>query len=132
MKKFFTLFVVALFGVTMCMTSCKKSDGVKFTFDLTIGGAVNDSITNISSDFNGNVTNTKNARMFMENGVMFTSLDSEEANDVNSWLDQMVNDYVVTNFGDSKSTKYDITINGYVKENLTGLMFQIDKEFKNY
>ena len=49
---------------------------------------------------------------------------SKAANDVNNWLESAIQ--VIDADGD-----YDIYVQGYVKETLTGLTFSVDKHFTN-
>lgn len=147
MKKFIAFMFVAI-ATLMSISSCKE-DKVGFTYNLT---------TTANTDGNVGVTfpvgsftldGTADLNLLVANDSTYVptnemayslsqccdstytcervQMPSEvvaSAARVNSWLDSTFN---VT----SAEGHYDVKVTGYVKENLTGFTFSIDKEWSN-
>jgi len=142
MKKiFFTLLlaVAMAFSFTSCKTQENVSFGVVYNVQLTGDGDGQVAVTfpNGSFDMNGDAdlafkysndttsllkaSKALTAEQIEEDG---TKDEKQALTNVNGWLDQ--------NFGaTAASGTYDVRVQGYVKETLTGVIIAVDRRFTN-
>lgn len=135
MKKFLTICCV-LFMTLIAFTSCKDVKP-EYKFKLEIAGEVVDTPTNIQGDFSVNVCNdaiaeydaryVRTAEAEVPSTIM--SIAEQEGTETNKWLDNYIQNNVIAEL--APTTEYNITVKGYVHEEVSGITFSVDKVFTN-
>ena len=125
----------ALFMTLIAFTSCKDVKP-EYKFKLEIAGEVVDTPTNIQGDFLVNVCNDTTIAEYAARNVRtaeaevpstIMSIAEKEGIEANKWLDDYIQNNVIAEL--APTTEYNITVKGYVHEEVSGITFSVDKVF---
>ena len=128
MKKI--LFAIVMASLMMlAFTSCKDVKP-EFKFQLALVGDVADSATCIAGDFDINVCNNADVFATINDTDEIVSIVAPEGAEANRWLENYIEENVINEF--YSTTKYSVSVKGFVHEVNTGMTFSVDKTFTNH
>lgn len=128
MKKIFYVILMAA-SMMLAFTSCKDVKP-EFKFQLALVGDVADSATCIAGDFDINVCNNADAFATINDTDEIVSIVAPEGAEANKWLENYIEENVINEF--YSTTKYSVSVKGFVHEVNTGMTFSVDKTFTNH
>lgn len=128
MKKIFYVILMAA-SMMLAFTSCKDVKP-EFKFQLALVGDVADSATCIAGDFDINVCNNTDVFAKINDTDDIVSIVAPEGAEANKWLENYIEENVINEF--YSTTKYSVSVKGFVHEVNTGMTFSVDKTFTNH
>ena len=128
MKKILFAIVMAA-SMMLAFTSCKDVKP-EFKFQLALVGDVADSATCIAGDFDINVCNNADVFATINDTDEIVSIVAPEGAEANRWLENYIEENVINEF--YSTTKYSVSVKGFVHEVNTGMTFSVDKTFTNH
>lgn len=128
MKKIFYVILMAA-SMMLAFTSCKDVKP-EFKFQLALVGDVADSATCIAGDFDINVCNNTDVFAKINDTDEIVSIVAPEGAEANKWLENYIEENVINEF--YSTTKYSVSVKGFVHEVNTGMTFSVDKTFTNH
>lgn len=128
MKKIFYVILMAA-SMMLAFMSCKDVKP-EFKFQLALVGDVADSATCIAGDFDINVCNNTDVFAKINDTDEIVSIVAPEGAEANKWLENYIEENVINEF--YSTTKYSVSVKGFVHEVNTGMTFSVDKTFTNH